>query len=43
MIEARDSLGKFIHKYNTQRPHTACAGHPPLTTYTSSFGVKVPA
>jgi len=41
--EAKDSLGKFIHKYNTQRPHTACAGQPPLTTYTSSFEVKVPA
>lgn len=43
MLEARDSLGKFIHKYNTERPHSACAGQPPLTTYTSSFQVKVPA
>ena len=43
MLEAKDSLGKFIHKYNTQRPHTACGGYPPLTTYTSSFEVKVPA
>jgi putative transposase len=43
MLEAKDSLGKFIRKYNTQRPHTACAGQPPLTTYTSSFEVKVPA
>jgi putative transposase len=43
MLEAKDSLGKFIHKYNTQRPHSACAGQPPLTTYTSSFEVKVPA
>ena len=43
MLEAKDSLGKFIRKYNTQRPHAACAGQPPLTTYTSSFGVKVPA
>jgi putative transposase len=43
MLEAKDSLGKFIHKYNTERPHTACAGQPPLTTYTSSFEVKVPA
>jgi putative transposase len=43
MFEAKDSLGKFIHKYNTQRPHTACGGYPPLTTYTSSFEVKVPA
>jgi putative transposase len=43
MLEAKDSLGKYIHKYNTQRPHSACAGQPPLTTYTSSFEVKVPA
>ena len=43
MLEAKVSLGKFIHKYNTQRPHSACAGQPPLTTYTSSFEVKVPA
>jgi putative transposase len=43
MPEAKDSLGKFIHKYNTQRPHSACAGQPPLTTYTSSLEVKVPA
>jgi len=43
MIEAKDSLGKYIHKYNTERPHTACAGQPPLTTYTSSFEVQVPA
>jgi putative transposase len=43
VLEAKDSLGKFIHKYNTQRPHTACAGQPPLTTYTSSLEVKVPA
>jgi len=43
MIEARDSIGKFIHKYNTERPHSACAGQTPLTTYTSSFEVKVPA
>ena len=43
MLEAKDSLGKFIQKYNTQRPHSACAGQPPLTTYTSSLEVKVPA
>jgi len=43
VVEAKDSLGKFIYKYNTQRPHTACAGQPPLTTYTSSLEVKVPA
>jgi putative transposase len=43
MTEAKDSLGKFIKKYNTERPHSACAGQPPLTTYTSSFEVKVPA
>jgi len=43
MLEAKDSLGKFIRKYNTERPHSACAGQPPLTTYTSSFEVKVPA
>jgi putative transposase len=43
MLDAKDSIGKFIHKYNTQRPHTACAGQPPLMTYTSSFEVKVPA
>jgi len=43
VVEAKDSLSKFIYKYNTQRPHTACAGQPPLTTYTSSFEVKVPA
>ena len=43
MLEAKDSIGKFIKKYNTERPHTACAGQPPLTTYTSSFEVKVPA
>jgi putative transposase len=43
VVEAKDSLGRFIYKYNTQRPHTACAGQPPLTTYTSSFEVKVPA
>jgi len=43
VLEAKDSLGKFIRKYNTERPHSACAGQPPLTTYTSSFEVKVPA
>jgi putative transposase len=43
MLDAKNSIGKYIHKYNTQRPHTACAGQPPLTTYTSSFEVKVPA
>jgi len=43
MLEAKDSICKFIHKYNTQRPHKACSGKPPLTTYTSSFEVKVPA
>jgi len=43
MLEAKDSLGNFIRKYNTQRPHDACSGQPPLTTYTSSFEVKVPA
>ncbi len=43
MLEAKVCLGQFIHKYNTQRPHSACAGQPPLTTYTSSFEVKVPA
>ncbi len=43
MLEAKDSLGKFIHKYNTQRPHSACNGQPPLTTYTSSLEVQVPA
>jgi len=43
MSEARNSLGKFINKYNTERPHSACSGQPPLTTYTSSFEVKVPA
>lgn len=43
MLEAKDSLGKFIHKYNTQRPHSACNGQPPLKTYTSSFEVKASA
>jgi putative transposase len=43
MFEAKRSIGNFIQKYNTQRPHTACSGKPPLTTYTSSFEVKVPA
>lgn len=43
MLEAKDSIGKFIDKYNNERPHTACSGNPPLTTYTSSFEVKVPA
>ena len=43
MHEAKDSLGKYIKKYNTERPHSSCAGKPPLTTYTSSFEVKVPA
>lgn len=43
MLEAKDSLGKFICNYNTERPHSACSGQPPLTTYTSSFEVKVPA
>jgi putative transposase len=43
MQEAKESLGKFIHKYNTERPHSACSGRPPLTIYTSSFEVKVPA
>ena len=43
MLEAKESLGKFICKYNTERPHSACAGKPPLTTYASSFEVKVPA
>jgi hypothetical protein len=42
-IEARDSLGKFIAMYNTQRLHSACGGQPLLTTYTSSLEVKVPA
>jgi putative transposase len=43
LLDAKNSIDKYIHKYNTQRPHTACAGQPPLTTYTSSFEVKVPA
>jgi putative transposase len=43
MLEAKNSLCKFIHKYNNERPHTACMGQPPLATYTSSFEVKVPA
>ena len=43
MLDAKESLGKFIQKYNTERPHSACNGQPPLTTYTSSLGVKVPA
>jgi putative transposase len=43
MLEAKDSISKFMQKYNTERPHTACSGKPPLTTYTSSFEVKVPA
>lgn len=43
MLEAKDSLGMFIHKYNTQRPHSACDGQPPLTTYTSSLEVNVSA
>jgi putative transposase len=43
MLESTDFIGKFIQKYNTERPHTACSEKPPLTTYTSSFKVKVPA
>lgn len=43
MQDAKEALAKFINKYNTQRPHSACAGQPPLTTYTSSFEAKVPA
>lgn len=43
MQEARTSIATYIEKYNTERPHTACAGQPPMTTYTSSFEVKVPA
>ena len=43
MKEAKASIGRYIAKYNNQRPHTACAGQPPMTAYTSSFEVKVPA
>jgi hypothetical protein len=43
MLETKDSLGKFIRKYNTQRPHAAYDGQPPMTTYTSNFEIKVPA
>jgi len=43
MLEAKNSLGKFIKKYNNERPHSACAGKPPLITYTSSLEVQVPA
>lgn len=41
--EAKACLGMFLHKYNTQRPHSACAGQPPLALYASSLEVKVPA
>lgn len=43
MHDAKGGIGTFIEKYNSERPHTACAGQPPLKTYTSSFEVKVPA
>lgn len=43
MAEAKVSLGAFIEKYNTKRPHTACDGQPPLHFYTSRCEVKVPA
>jgi putative transposase len=43
MLEAKHSLGNFINKYNFKRPHSACAGQPPMVVYTSSFEVKVPA
>jgi len=44
ILEAKQSLGKYIKKYNNERPHTACDGKPPpLKHYTSSFEVKVPA
>ena len=43
MIEAMESLAAFIHKYNYERPHSSCGRKPPMTVYTSSFEVKVPA
>ena len=43
MVDAKESLGKFIKKYNNERPHSACAGKPPMITYTSSLEVQVPA
>lgn len=43
IMEAKESLGIYIQKYNCQRPHSSCNGQPPMKTYTSSFEVKVPA
>ena len=43
MQEAKVSIGRYIEKYNNERPHTACAGQPPMKVYASSFEVKVPA
>jgi len=43
MIEAKESLRAFIHKYNNHRPHSSCGGRPPMTVYTSSFEEKIPA
>jgi len=43
MQDAQENIGRFIAMYNNERPHTACAGQPPLVVYTSSFEVRVPA
>jgi putative transposase len=43
IIDARDSLGKYIKTYNYHRPHSSCDGQPPMCFYTSSFEVKIPA
>jgi len=43
ILDARDSLGKYIETYNYNRPHSSCEGQPPMCFYASSFEVKIPA
>ncbi|MFI6531685.1 integrase core domain-containing protein, partial [Nonomuraea sp. NPDC050547] len=31
-----NALGPWLHYYNTQRPHTALGGQPPITRLTPS-------
>jgi len=43
MTDAKEQIGAFITKYNTVRPLSACNRLPPMTAYTSSFAVRIPA
>jgi putative transposase len=43
LTDARYQIGVFIEQYNTIRPHSACAGLPPMLRYTSRCEDKIPA